>query len=57
MDVPIYVEKGAADIGIVGRDNIIETEADVYEILDLGIGKCKFSVAGKKESLFLIISR
>ncbi|WP_339182948.1 ATP phosphoribosyltransferase [Oceanobacillus sp. FSL W7-1293] len=48
MDVPIYVEKGAADIGIVGRDNIIETEADVYEILDLGIGKCKFSVAGKK---------
>ena len=49
IDVPTYVDKGAADIGIVGKDNILESQADVYELLDLGIGKCKFSVAGKKE--------
>ncbi len=48
MDVPIYVEKGAADIGIVGKDNIIESQAEVYELLDLGIGKCKFSIAAKQ---------
>jgi ATP phosphoribosyltransferase len=46
VDVPTYVEKGAADIGIVGRDNILEAQADVYEMLDLGIGKCRFVVAG-----------
>ena len=48
IDVPTYVEKGAADIGIVGKDNILESKADVYELLDLKIGKCKFAVAGKK---------
>jgi len=47
LDVPTYVEKGAADIGIVGKDNIMESQADVYELLDLKIGTCKFSVAGK----------
>ncbi|GGH72536.1 ATP phosphoribosyltransferase [Compostibacillus humi] len=47
LDVPTYVEKGAADIGIVGKDNIMESEADVYELLDLQIGKCMFAVAGK----------
>lgn len=46
IDVPTYVEKGAADIGVVGRDNILEAQADVYEMLDLGIGKCRFVVAG-----------
>lgn len=46
VDVPTYVERGAADIGIVGKDNILESRADVYELLDLKIGKCKFSVAG-----------
>lgn len=46
VDVPTYVERGAADIGIVGKDNILESRAEVYELLDLGIGKCKFSVAG-----------
>lgn len=50
MDVPTYVEKGAADIGIVGKDNILESQADVYELLDLKLGKCKFSVAGPKNS-------
>ncbi|WP_087974473.1 ATP phosphoribosyltransferase [Oceanobacillus rekensis] len=49
IDVPTYVDKGAADIGIVGKDNILESQADVYELLDLGIGKCKFAVAGKEE--------
>lgn len=46
VDVPTYVERGAADIGIVGKDNILESRADVYELLDLNIGVCKFSVAG-----------
>lgn len=45
-DVPIYVEKGAADIGIVGKDIILEEEADIYEVLDLGFGKCKICVCG-----------
>ena len=44
-DVAIYVERGAADAGIVGRDILLETEADVYELCDLGIGKCRMSVA------------
>ena len=45
-----YVEKGVADLGIVGKDTILENENDdeVYELLDLGFGKCKFSVAGIK---------
>lgn len=46
IDVPTYVEKGAADIGIVGKDNILESQADVYELLDMKVGKCKFAVAG-----------
>ncbi|MBO8155042.1 MAG: ATP phosphoribosyltransferase [Bacillaceae bacterium] len=45
-DVPTYVEKGAADVGIVGKDTLLEKAADVYEIMDLGFGKCKFAVAG-----------
>lgn len=49
IDVPTYVEKGAADIGITGKDNILESQADVYELLDLNIGLCKFVVAGKPE--------
>ncbi len=46
-DVSIYVEHGAADIGIAGKDILLEYEPDVYELLDLGIGKCKMCVAGK----------
>ena len=46
VDVPTYVERGAADIGIVGKDNILESQAKVYELLDLDLGKCKFAVAG-----------
>ena len=49
-DVVTYVEKGVADLWIVGKDTILENENDdeVYELLDLGFGKCKFSVAGIK---------
>ncbi len=45
-DVAIYVERGAADIGICGRDILLEEEPDVFELLDLGIGKCHMCVAG-----------
>ena len=45
-DVAIYVEHGAADIGIVGKDILEESGADVYELLDTGLGKCRMCVAG-----------
>ena len=45
-DVPVYVEYGAADIGIVGKDTLLESGKNVYEVLDLGLGKCKMAVAG-----------
>ena len=45
-DVPTYVEYGAADIGIVGEDTILEEARNVYEVLDLGFGKCKMCVCG-----------
>ena len=48
-DVSIYVERGAADIGVVGKDILLEYEPDVYEILDLQIGKCRVAVAGKND--------
>ena len=48
-DVSIYVEHGAADIGIVGKDILLEYEPDVYELLDLNIGKCNMCVAGKND--------
>ena len=44
-DVAIYVEHGAADVGIVGKDILIEASADVYELLDTGLGKCRMCVA------------
>ena len=44
-DVAIYVERGAADVGIVGKDILLEYEPDVYELCDLGIGKCRMAVA------------
>ena len=47
-DVAIYVERGAADVGVVGKDILLEYEPDVYELLDLGIGKCRMAVAGLK---------
>lgn len=44
-DIAIYVEHGAADVGIVGKDILLETNPDVYELLDLGFGKCRMCVA------------
>lgn len=48
-DVPVYVEYGAADIGIVGKDTLLEEGRNLYEVLDLGFGKCKMAVAAKKD--------
>ena len=48
-DVAIYVERGAADIGVAGKDILLEYSPDVYELLDLGLGKCRMAVAGKTD--------
>ena len=48
-DVAIYVERGAADVGIAGKDIILEYAPDIYELADLGIGKCRMAVACKKD--------
>ena len=48
-DVAIYVERGAADVGVAGKDILLEYAPDVYELLDLNIGKCKMAVAAKKD--------
>ena len=48
-DVAIYVERGAADIGVAGKDILLEYSPDVYELLDLGLGKCRMAVAGPKD--------
>ena len=45
-DVAIYVERGAADIGVAGKDILMEANTDVYELLDLNVGKCRMAVAG-----------
>ncbi|MBQ1875856.1 MAG: ATP phosphoribosyltransferase [Selenomonas sp.] len=47
-DVPTYVEYGAADIGIIGKDVLVESQKDVYELLDLGFGKCHVMMAVPK---------
>lgn len=48
-DVAIYVERGAADIGVAGKDILLEYEPDIYELLDLDVGKCRMAVAGPKD--------
>lgn len=48
-DVPTYVEYGAADIGIVGKDTLLEENKNLYEMIDLGFGKCKMAVCGPIE--------
>lgn len=53
-DVPTYVEYGAADIGVVGYDTILEENRNVYEVLDLGFGKCRMCVCGPKEAADLL---
>jgi len=49
-DVPTYVEHGAADIGIVGKDTILEEDRNGYEVLDLGFGKCRMCICGPKSA-------
>lgn len=53
-DVPTYVEYGAADIGIVGRDTILQEARNIYEVLDLGFGKCKMCVCGPESARDLL---
>ena len=48
-DVAIYVERGAADLGIAGKDILLEYRPEVYELLDLGLGKCRMAVAGPRD--------
>lgn len=53
-DVPTYVEYGAADIGVVGKDTLLEENRRVYEVLDLGYGKCRMCVCGPAKSKELL---
>lgn len=53
-DVPTYVEYGAADIGVVGEDTILEENRNVYEVLDLGFGKCRMCVCGPESAKELL---
>ncbi len=53
-DVPTYVEYGAADIGVVGKDTILEERRNVYEVLDLGFGKCRMCICGPKSAQELL---
>jgi ATP phosphoribosyltransferase len=53
-DVPTYVEYGAADIGVVGKDTLLEENRRVYEVLDLGFGKCRMCVCGPEEAKKLL---
>jgi len=48
-DVSIYVERGAADVGVAGKDILLEYAPEIYELLDLNIGKCRMAVAAKKD--------
>lgn len=54
-DVPTYVEYGAADVGIVGKDTILEENRRVYEVLDLGFGKCRMCVCGPEKAKELLM--
>lgn len=53
-DVPTYVEYGAADIGVVGKDTIMEEGRNIYEVLDLGIGKCRMCICGPESARELL---
>ena len=56
-DVPTYVEYGAADIGVVGKDTILEEGRDILEVLDLGMGKCRMCVCGPESAKELLKHR
>ena len=53
VDVPIYVEHGIADCGVVGRDVLLEADADLLQPLDLGIGRCRIAVAARVDAAWL----
>ena len=53
-DVPTYVEYGAADIGVVGKDTILEEGRNLYEVMDLGFGKCRMCVCGPESARELL---
>ncbi len=53
-DVPTYVEYGAADIGVVGKDTILEEGRNIYEVMDLGFGKCRMCVCGPESARELL---
>ena len=53
-DIPTYVEYGAADIGVVGSDTIMEENRRIYEVLDLGFGKCRMCVCGREDAAELL---
>lgn len=53
-DVPTYVEYGAADIGVVGRDTIMEEQRKLFEVLDLGFGRCRMCVCGPESARELL---
>ena len=54
-DVPTYVEYGAADMGVAGRDTVLEEKRNVYELLDLGFGKCRMCVCGPESARDLLL--
>ncbi|WP_300801967.1 ATP phosphoribosyltransferase [uncultured Acetatifactor sp.] len=54
-DVPTYVEYGAADMGVAGRDTVLEENRNVYEVLDLGFGKCRMCVCGPESARNLLL--
>ncbi len=54
-DVPTYVEYGAADVGVAGRDTILEENRNVYEVLDLGFGRCRMCVCGPERARELLL--
>ena len=56
-DVPTYVEYGAADIGVVGKDTIVEEGRNVHEVLDLGFGSCRMCVCGPQDAKELLEHR
>ena len=53
-DVPTYVEYGAADLGVVGRDTILEEGRKLYEVMDLGFGKCRMCICGPESARELL---
>ena len=53
-DVPTYVEYGAADLGVVGRDTILEEGRKLYEVMDLGFGKCRMCICGPESAKELL---